>query len=61
MVNISQDDEDMMDKRNIRKNEPLLTLSKYRRERTNIYFGVLLYKEDGDELTVGDKFKINHR
>ena len=61
MINISQDDNDNRDDRNMRNCEPLLTLSKYRREKTNIYFGVLLYIEAGynRQISVGDKFIIN--
>ena len=55
MVNINQDN-------GITENgEPLLTLSKYRREREKIYFGILLYIEYGNKISVGDEFKINHR
>jgi molybdenum cofactor sulfurtransferase len=61
MINISQDDNDNKDDRNMRDCEPLLTLSKYRREKTNIFFGVLLYIEAGYNrmISVGDKFIIN--
>jgi molybdenum cofactor sulfurtransferase len=61
MINIPQKDDDIEDPKNTRDFEPLLTLSKFRRERSNIYFGVLLYTEYGEQLSVGDKFLINHR
>ena len=61
MVNISQDDKDKLDERNNNKFEPLKTLSKYRREKGTISFGILLYIEYGLYLTVGDKLNINYK
>tara|TARA_A100001015_G_scaffold317737_1_gene435487 strand:- start:89 stop:2260 length:2172 start_codon:yes stop_codon:yes gene_type:complete len=61
MINIPQKDDDIEDLKNTRDFEPLLTLSKFRRERSNIYFGILLYTEYGDKLSVGEKFLINHQ
>ena len=60
MINIPQNDEDIKDPKNIREFEPLLTLSKFRREKSNIYFGILFYTDYGKRLSVGDKFIINH-
>ena len=61
MVNISQQEKDLEDIRNQDKFEPLKTLSKYRREKGTINFGILLYTEYGSTITVGDVFDINYK
>lgn len=66
MVNIVQDpDNDYKNNNNQKENEPLLMMSKYRREKEKIYFGILLYQEKyenkdliNSKLSIGNKFKI---
>ena len=45
----------------IESSEPLLTLSKYRRDKGNIYFGILMNIEYSKEIKVNDIFKVNHQ
>lgn len=68
MVNIIQDEEnDYVNEINQKENEPLLMMSKYRREREKIYFGILLYRENDEnenlskntKLIIGNKFQIS--
>ena len=46
---------------NIDSSEPLLTLSKYRRTKGNIYFGIIMNIEYSTELKIGDTFKISRQ
>ncbi len=67
-VNIVQDEEnDYANENNQKENEPLLMMSKYRREREKIYFGILLYREKDEndnlskntKLSIGNTFQIS--
>ena len=69
MVNIVQDEEnDYANENNEKENEPLLMMSKYRREREKIYFGILLYRKNDEnenlskntKLSIGNKFQISY-
>ena len=59
MVNIVQDREnDYLNENNQKDNEPLLMMSKYRRVREKIYFGILLYQEKQENIQVSN-FKLS--
>lgn len=62
MVNIIQDEEnDYNNENNLKENEPLLMMSKYRREREKIYFGILLYQERNFSFTLKNKLFIGNK